>query len=164
MAVHRLENARWGFGTNCFVCEPSNPRGMQVPFSHDDDRNFVFAEFTLDEGFSGAPTYVHGGATLALLDEAMSWATIAVGGKFAVTKHAETDFEWPVRVGRPYRLEARVVEQDEKRIATEAIVLDAEGRLCVRARAEMIVLSPAQAVDAIGVPMTDDEARFLRGS
>jgi len=45
----------------------------------------VFAEFELDADYSGAPTLVHGGVTLALLDEAMSWATIALGGKFAYT-------------------------------------------------------------------------------
>jgi hypothetical protein len=76
MAVERLENSRWGFGSNCFVCEPANARGMQVPFSHDTDRGVVFADFTLSTEYSGAPTYVHGGATLALMDEGMSWATI----------------------------------------------------------------------------------------
>src|SRR6266511_3056675 len=76
MVVERLENSRWGFGSSCFVCEPANDRGMQVPFSHDTDRGVVFADFTLGPEFSGAPTYVHGGATLALMDEGMSWATI----------------------------------------------------------------------------------------
>ena len=38
MPVERLENSRWGFGSNCFVCEPANSRGMQIPFSHDTDR------------------------------------------------------------------------------------------------------------------------------
>src|SRR2546430_2937123 len=78
MAVERLDNSRWGFGSNCFVCEPGNARGMQVPFSHDTDRGVVFAEFTLGAEYSGAPTYLHGGATLALMDEGMSWATIAL--------------------------------------------------------------------------------------
>jgi hypothetical protein len=55
MPVERLENSRWGFGSNCFVCEPANARGMQVPFSHDTDRGVVFADFTLGPEFSGAP-------------------------------------------------------------------------------------------------------------
>ena len=86
MPVERLENSRWGFGSNCFVCEPGNARGMQVPFSHDTDRGIVFADFTLGAEYSGAPTYLHGGATLALMDEGMSWATIALSEKFAFTK------------------------------------------------------------------------------
>jgi acyl-coenzyme A thioesterase PaaI-like protein len=162
MAVERLENSRWGFGTNCFVCEPSNARGMQVPFSHDTDRAVVFADFTLGFEFSGAPTYVHGGATLALIDEGMSWATIALSEKFAFTKEMSATFDWPVRVDRPYRLEVRVADEDEQRIVTEAVVLDAKKRPCVTARAEMSVLSPAEAVDAIGTELGEDEQRYLR--
>src|SRR6266567_652465 len=144
MPIVPLENSRFSFGSNCFVCEPRNPRGMQVPFSHDTDHDVVFADFTLDADFSGAPTYVHGGATLALIDEGMSWATIALSEKFAITKETTATFEWPVHIDRPYRLEVRVVDQDERRILTEAVVLDAKQRLCVTARAEMAVLSRAQ--------------------
>ena len=161
MAVERLENSRWGFGSNCFVCEPANDRGMQVPFSHDTDRGVVFADFTLGGEYSGAPTYVHGGATLALMDEGMSWATIALSEKFAFTKETSASFDWPVRVDRPYRLEVRVLEEDERRIVTEAVVLDAKQRSCVTARAEMAVLSPAQAVDAIAVEPGEGEERYL---
>jgi acyl-coenzyme A thioesterase PaaI-like protein len=160
--VERLENSRWGFGSSCFVCEPSNARGMQVPFSHDTDGGVVFAEFTLGAEFSGAPTYVHGGATLALIDEGMSWATIALSEKFAFTRATQATFDWPVRVDRPYRLEVRVVDEDERRIVTEAVVLDAKRRPCVTARAEMAVLSSAQAVDALGFEPGADEARYLR--
>jgi acyl-coenzyme A thioesterase PaaI-like protein len=160
--IERLENSRWGFGSNCFVCEPGNPRGMQVPFSHDSDRGIVFAEFTLGTEFSGAPTYVHGGATLALVDEGMSWATIALSKKFAFTTETTATFEWPVRVDRAYRLEVRVVEENERRILTEAVVLDAKQRPCVTARAEMAVLSAAQAVDALGVEPGEDEEKYLR--
>ncbi len=162
MPIERIENSRWGFGSKCFVCEPANPRGLQVPFSHDTDRGVVFADFTLGPEFSGAPTYVHGGATLALMDEGMSWATIALSKKFAFTKETSATFEWPVRVDRPYRLEVRVVDEDERRILTEAVVLDAKQRLCVTARAEMAVLSEAQAVDALGVQPGEDEQQYLR--
>src|SRR5262245_12382962 len=162
MAIERLENSRWGFGSNCFVCEPSNARGMQVPFSHDSDRAVVFADFALGSEFSGAPTYVHGGATLALIDEGMSWATIALSEKFAFTKETSATFDWPVRVNRHYRLEVRVIDEDERRIVIEAVVLDAKQRPCVTARAEMSVLSPAQAVDAIGAEPGEDDRRYLR--
>ena len=108
VAVHRLHNADWGFDSNCFVCEPRNASGLQIPFHHDDDVDSVSAEFTLDDSLSGAPRFVHGGIVLAILDEAMAWATIAVGGKFAVTKETSATFDHPVRVGRTYRVEAFV--------------------------------------------------------
>jgi hypothetical protein len=41
-------------------------------------------------------------------------------------------------------------------------VLDTKQRPCVTARAEMTVLSPAQAVDALGVEPAEAEERYLR--
>ncbi|HEX7520956.1 MAG TPA: hotdog fold domain-containing protein [Acidimicrobiia bacterium] len=162
MAVHPLENARWGFESNCFVCEPRNERGMQLPFFHDDERDVVFADYTLGDEFSGAPTYVHGGVTLAVLDEAMAWAAIAIGEKFAVTHETSATFDYPVRVGRTYRVEASLTERDDERFKAEAHVLDAKGRPCVRAACSLVVLSPAKAVDALGTDASGDNARYVR--
>lgn len=72
MTTIRLHNEDWGFETNCFVCEPKNEHGLGISFFHDTDRNLVTAEFELSHTFSGAPTLVHGGITLAVLDEAMA--------------------------------------------------------------------------------------------
>lgn len=151
MAITRLENSRWGFETNCFVCEPRNAGGLQIPFFHDDESDVVFAEFTLDDTFSGAPMYVHGGVTLAVLDEAAAWATIAVGGKFALTHRTTTTFERPVRIGVPYRVEAALVDRTDERITTNTEVRDLAGKVRARNEAEFVVLGAAQAVDAIGV-------------
>lgn len=68
------------------------------------------ASFTLDRSFSGAPEYVHGGVVLAILDEAMAWATIALAGRFAVTRQTTATFERPVCVNRAYAVEAKVVD------------------------------------------------------
>ena len=38
MPVERLENSRWGFDSNCFVCEPANRAGCKSRSSHDTDR------------------------------------------------------------------------------------------------------------------------------
>ena len=162
MTLRRLDNGRWSFASNCFVCEPSNQRGLRVPFFHDDEADCVFATFTLDEHYSGAPSYVHGGVTLALLDEAMSWATIALARRFAVTAETTATFDWPVRVGREYRIEAQLACGDDRRITTAASVLDAKGRRCVTARADMAVLSATQAGDALGSGIAANEAGFVR--
>ena len=164
MAIRPLENARWGFESNCFVCEPRNAAGLRIPFEHDDGAGVVRAAFALDDRFSGAPTYVHGGVVLAVLDEAMSWATIAVGGVFAVTSETSARFLRPVRVGRDHTVEARVDEVAEDRLETSASVLDGKGRACAEARATFVPLGPAQAVDAIGSELTDEDATYVRGS
>jgi len=160
--IERLAASRFGFDSRCFVCDPTNARGLQVPFFHDTDADLVFAEFELPAEFSGAPTLVHGGATLALIDEGMSWATIAIGGKFAFTKETRANFAWPVRLGRPYRLEARIAEADECRFETEAVVLDSKGRACVRATALMSILDLDQATEVIGTQVTGDDTGYVR--
>jgi uncharacterized protein (TIGR00369 family) len=162
VATRRLTNAGWGFESNCFVCEPANAAGLRIPFFHDEDAGVVRADLQLDDRFSGAPTYVHGGVVLAVLDEAMAWATIALGGKFAVTAETSARFVHPVRLGRPYSVVARVDEAGEERMACSATVLDAKERPCAEANATFSVLSAAAAVDVIGTEVTGDDAKYLR--
>lgn len=162
MATHLLTNARWGFRSNCFVCEPGNPAGLQIPFSHDDEANLVVADFQLPDAFSGAPTYVHGGITLAVLDEAMAWAAIAIAGQFAVTQTTTTQFSRPVRVNRRHRVEAMVVRADGPVIETSARVLDSKGRVCAEASATFLPLDVRQAASAIGETVVGEDAAFVR--
>ena len=155
MAVIRLDNLSWGFASKCFVCEPSNDAGLRIPFFHDEEAGMVCAESTLDERFSGAPSYVHGGMTLAILDEAMAWATIAVSKSFALTHRTTTTFVRPVKVDRPYRVEARISQtaeqSDDGNITVSASILrGTDGTPCAEAEAVFVPLSAAQATDALG--------------
>ena len=145
--MRRLHNRDWGFETNCFVCEPSNDQGLRIPFFVDGDR--VVARFSLDDEFSGAPKYVHGGVVLAVLDEAMAWASIAIAGKVAVTKQTSTEFARPVRVGLEQEVEA-FAEAVDATIATRALLRDDRGNLCASAHATFVPLGPAQLHDATG--------------
>ncbi|MFT4658402.1 MAG: acyl-coenzyme A thioesterase PaaI-like protein [Candidatus Aldehydirespiratoraceae bacterium] len=79
MTKIRLHNDDLGYETNCFVCEQNNPAGLQIPFFHDTEHKLITVEFSLPGSFSGAPTMLHGGVTLSVLDEAMAWACIAIG-------------------------------------------------------------------------------------
>lgn len=160
--MKRLDNSTWGFESHCFVCEERNDRGLRLPFFHDEQGECVRAEFNLDRSFSGAPEYVHGGVVLAILDEAMAWATIALAGRFAVTHTTATTFERPVRVGRPYTVEARVIGVGDE-ITTEASVVDGRERLCARARASFVPLTATTAGDAIGTAVTGTDRELLGG-
>ena len=157
----RLHNDDWGFETNCFVCEPTNANGLQIPFFHDTDRGVVTAEFELSDTFSSAPTLVHGGVTLAVLDEAMAWACIAIGKQWAVTTETTTRFDGVVRVGSRYSVEAEVVDHVDATIRVTARVLD--GRDVVRAAAEasFTTLGEAQAVRIAGGDIDDRHRHFV---
>lgn len=162
MGTRPLLNSSWGFDSNCFVCEAGNEAGLRIPFEHDDVAEVVRARFRLDDRFSGAPSYVHGGLTMALLDEAMAWAVIAIGGRFGVTSETTVRFVHPVRVGRHYRVEAKLEDRGEDRIAAAAVVVDDRDRPCAEARATFTVLSAAQATDAVGTELTGPDAAYVR--
>ena len=145
-----LHNDDLGYATNCFVCEQSNDRGLQIPFFHDTDRNLVSAEFALPEAFSGAPTMLHGGVILAVLDEAMAWACIAIGQRWAVTSETSTRFDRAVYIDKPHLVEAEIIEQTETDIVTIGRVIDLKGRVRAEARATFTVLGEAQLKRATG--------------
>lgn len=163
MTRERLENSRWGFESSCFVCEDRNDGGLRIPFWADHDRGVVEAEFTLDEQFSGAPSYLHGGVSLAVLDEAMAWTAIALGRRWAVTARSAAEFLHPVRVGRTYRVEAAIEQQTGETIQARASILDHRDRPCVTATGEYAVLGEAQAVDATGAELGEANRSFVRG-
>jgi len=157
----RLHNDDWGYETNCFVCEPTNTDGLQIPFFHDTERGVVTAEFSLGGSFSGAPTLVHGGVTLAILDEAMAWACIAIGRQWAVTTETTTRFDRAVRVDSTYRVEAEVVDHADTTMRTTARVLDRRGAVRAEAAATFTTLGEAQAVRLAGGQISDQHRHFV---
>jgi len=160
-----LTNERWGFESNCFVCEPRNDAGLRIPFFHDQASETVTATFTLDHRFSGAPSYLHGGVLLAVLDEAMAWATIAVAHRWAVTGETTTRFEHPGRVGRAYTVTARItapVTDDASTLAATAEITDHKDRRCAASSATFVVLGEAQAADAAGIDVGQFGDGFVR--
>lgn len=163
VAVHRLDNSIWGFASKCFVCEATNDAGLRIPFFHDDEAGIVFADYTLDDRFSGAPSYIHGGVTMAVLDEAMAWATIAVAKAFALTVRTNVEFRWPLKVGRPYRVEARILDSAGSALEVEATVVDERGRPCAEAVATFRSMNPDQAKDAMGTELGGDDAGYVKG-
>jgi len=161
MTVRPLTNAGWGFESMCFVCEAANERGLRIPFSHDDEAGTVLAEFTLTEAYSGAPTLAHGGILMAVCDEAMCWATI-VAGTWALTAGNAHRFLRPVRLGRPYRVEARIAGRDGAGIRTTATITSASsGKVAVEAEAVFSPIGSGQAAEAIGTTVADEHRRYL---
>ena len=145
MTRQRLTNDQWSIETNCFVCEPSNPDGLGLEFHRDGDR--VTTSFRLGSTYSGAPNFVHGGVTLAILDEAMAWASIALGEKFAVTASTSTDFDGPVFVDHTYEVTAWLEGQTENEISARAEVRR-DGATLVRSAARFVIVSEAVAIEA----------------
>ena len=162
MTLVPLTNEAWGFDSLCFVCEDANDRGLRIPFFLDDEAGTVTAEFTLTEAFSGAPALAHGGVLMAICDEAMCWATIAVAKTWALTAGNGHRFLRPVRLGRPYRVEARITGRDHDGIHATATVTSATtGKVAVEAQAVFSPIGEAQAARAIGTEVAPEHRGYL---
>lgn len=146
----RLLTDTFGFDSRCFVCHPENQGGMRQRFYLDEDANQVVAEFTPGKDLSGAPNYAHGGASLAVLDDAMAWAVIALKERFGVTRHVEAYFQRPVRVGARHEVRAWVESAEERTMVARGEILDEKGRACVSTQAIYTVLTFDEARQAIG--------------
>ncbi|MEM8924545.1 MAG: PaaI family thioesterase [Actinomycetota bacterium] len=161
MARHRLTNDDWGVESSCFVCEASNRHGLGLSFWADDERSVVEAEFALPAAYSGAPAVVHGGISLALLDEAQAWAVIAFGRQFGVTIETSARFSGPVWIDHDYRVEGRVVGREGDVFSTDGRIVAADGTVCVEATARFLAVGEASAA-TLAADSDDGNERLRR--
>jgi acyl-coenzyme A thioesterase PaaI-like protein len=123
---------------------------MRQRFFLDRERGRVVGEFTPTADHSGAPNYAHGGATMAVLDDAMAWAIIATKERFPLSRRMETDFLRPVMVGKTYAVEAWVDLYKDRAVEVRAELRSGSGKVCVSARGTYMVMTEAEAEAAIG--------------
>lgn len=158
MARRLLQNDEWDFARRCWVCEPGNDRGLEVPFFLDEEARRVVAEFTPEPCHSGTAEFAHGGFSMALLDEGMGWAVVAVAHKWGVTRRSQSVFSRPVRIGQPHSLHAWIEGGYGTDLTAAAEILDARGKVCVAVRADFYVMTEDEATRALGVhPQTAKE-------
>ena len=155
MARRPLNNDDWLYESNCFVCENANEAGLQIDFFADDEAGEVVATFQLDHRFSGAPTLLHGGVVLSVLDEVQAWATIALAGKLALTHKTECTFDQPVKVDKEYTAVGSVQESDAGQIRTNGEIRDANGSVMARSSSTFVVLGEAKVREFVDA--ADDE-------
>ena len=140
----------FAFDSRCFVCDQENEGGLRQRFFMDDELGRVVAEFVPSADHSGAPNYAHGGVSMAILDDAMAWAIIAIKDRFGLTRKAEVEFFRPVLVGRGYDVQAWVESFEDRSLVARAELRSSEGKLCVSAKGSYTVLTLEEAERAIG--------------
>ncbi len=97
----------------CFVCEPGG--GLQVTFTHDPLEKTVTASLSVGEDHGGHEAdRVHPGVVLAVLEDAMAWSIVAMGGTAGVPKRTTTEFLRPIKVGRTYKVVGRLISRHEE--------------------------------------------------
>jgi uncharacterized protein (TIGR00369 family) len=114
---------------NCFVCGTSNPHALGLIWYADAERN-IHAEFTFKESEQGPPGHVHGGASAAVLDEAMG-AAVWVAGLQVVAARLEVDYKRPIPLGQKISIQAQISEQHARKTLTSAEILLEDGTIAV---------------------------------
>ncbi len=115
----------------CFVCGADNPRSIGLTWFSENDE--IFAEFTFDLGQQGPPGHLHGGASAAVLDEAMGAAVWSAGLR-VVAVNLEINYKQPVPLGQKVTIRARVKEKQARKVLTTGEILLPDGSAAVTGR------------------------------
>lgn len=113
----------------CFVCGHENPNSIGLTW-HVDEKGHLSSEFTFSESQQGPPGHAHGGASAAVLDEAMGLVVWAAGHKVAAV-HIEINYHKPVPLHRSVCIEAHITQMDERKIFSEGKIIFADSIVAV---------------------------------
>ncbi|NOT04355.1 MAG: PaaI family thioesterase [Anaerolineales bacterium] len=121
----------------CFVCGIENPRSIGITMFVDDD-GVLTSEFTLSEAHQGPPGHTHGGASAAILDEAMGLVVWAAGHKVAAV-NLEINYHKPLPLKQPLIVEARITQVDERKIFSTGEIKLTDSTVAVSGRGIYVV-------------------------
>lgn len=113
----------------CFVCGTQNPHSIGIRWFVG-EKNSVFGEIALTDRQQGPPGMAHGGASAALMDEAMGAAAWLTGLQVAA-RNLNLRFRRPVPLGVNIKITATVVQKNGKEIHTHGEIHLPDGELAV---------------------------------
>ena len=129
---------------NCFGCSPTNPHGLRMVFLTDEQS--VYSRVNVPAHLGGWSQLVHGGVLFTILDEIMSWTTIYLTRRIAMTQSMQIDFIKPVTIDAELSAQGRIITMEGKHdVKTEGQIHTTGGVLCARASADFKAFSPAVA-------------------
>jgi uncharacterized protein (TIGR00369 family) len=127
MPKRRLPEHGW-----CFVCGRANPHSIGLSWWID-EAGALSADFALSAAQQGPPGHAHGGASAAILDEAMGLAVWAAGLRVAAV-NLEVNYHQPLPLGENLTVEARITERDETKIFAMGEIRLPDGSAAVSGR------------------------------
>ena len=137
-------------GTHSFVSADPDGDRIRVRYYATPDGQ-ARARVWFGPGAEGPPGHAHGGATAALLDEAMGMAALATG-RVVVAARIEVDFRQMVPLGAVYTVELATDAADRK-VAVTARMFDADRQLVAEATGVFVDIGTdrlGQAAEAAG--------------
>lgn len=125
----------------CFACGKSNPEGMHLRFSYDEERKRFVSRFRLGRRYTGPPGHAHGGVIATILDEAMGKVN-KIHNVVALTSEISVHYLKPVPLNKPLRVEARGVSVRGRRHINAAEILNQRGEVLASSRGTFIAIDP----------------------
>jgi uncharacterized protein (TIGR00369 family) len=125
----------------CFVCGTSNPDGMKLRFTYDEDRDCFVCRFRLGKRYTGPPGHCHGGIIATILDEAMGKVN-KLRHVVAVTSEIKVNYLKPVPLKQPLRVESREVKVNGRKHINMAEILNEKGEVLARSEGVFIAIDP----------------------
>lgn len=132
---------------SCFVCGKTNANSIGVEW-YLDEENQVEARFTFTLRHQGPPGYVHGGASAAVLDEAMGLA-IWYAGFRAVTANLVVDYLKPVPLGELVQIHGALSGKTNRRVEATGTIVLPDGTVAVSAKG--IYVEGAHFIDQVAL-------------
>jgi acyl-coenzyme A thioesterase PaaI-like protein len=122
---------------SCFVCGNSNPQSIGIVWQKNPNGR-IESTFAFNIHQQGPPGLVHGGASAAVLDEAMGAAVWQEGFR-AATVHLELDYRKPIPIGEIIRIEGWLFLEKIDSITARGIIYRSDGTIAVIASAIYVV-------------------------
>jgi acyl-coenzyme A thioesterase PaaI-like protein len=114
---------------SCFVCGDENPHSIGITWFLKDNGS-IFAEFAFTLAHQGPPGMAHGGASAAVLDEAMG-AAVWRAGYTVVAVNLQVNYAAPVRLNEKILVNARITEKHPRKLLTTSEIMLADGTVAV---------------------------------
>jgi len=130
MEIPKLNLAKVENNQMCLGCGKANDHGFKLEF-HQDGKS-VRADFTPSKYHQGWPGFVHGGALMTVLDEAIGWAC-HFNEIFTVTAKIEIRIRSMARIGEPLIVSANITKQTRRTLELEADVKRHDGSVVAEA-------------------------------
>ncbi|MEI6563134.1 MAG: PaaI family thioesterase [bacterium] len=107
----------------CFVCGQDNPHGLKLRSRVEGDT--VVLNHVPRAADLGYRHLVHGGISMTLLDEVMTWAAILTFKGASVAAELTVRLKQPVVAWKPIRIEGWITLDKARLVATEGRIVDA---------------------------------------
>lgn len=141
MSPWKITSGTLPWTKSCFVCGEANPHGLRLRSRVEGDR--VVLTCTTREADLGYRHLVHGGISMTLLDEVMTWAAILTFERSCVAAELTVRLKQPVTVDQTLRIEGWVSEARPRLTTTEGRILDSEGRVLATATGKYVPMVSA---------------------